>query len=243
MKKMVVLYIESIFNRKVFLITCINFVLMSMINIIICGVNLSKSIQIEYSETLRIDYLYQGLLFIKLNLFLLIIIMVHSLRHTMSILILHSIEQGRRKAILTYILSNCLILVILSSVLYLIFLVTGYYLTDYFSYENVLLLYVRLVMFVVYYYLLLTVIYLSFKTTYSLLTIFLVYLFTVLMTGFNINISESVTFTKVIHLYVSDLVLTSNLEYTFMYSDLYQLSIILTLLFVLVVRFSKIDLL
>lgn len=237
------LYINGMFGKKLFLITHVNIILMVILHLFIARVFTSNYIQIENSEAFRIDYLYQGIMFIKFSILIIIIVLIQRTKSMTGILMLKSIEQTRTKAICLYVISGVIIVITIMTIYYVVFLLVGYYLTLYFYYDFFVILYIRLILFTVYYYVLFSMLYFIYDSIYISLSIFILYLFNLMMTGFMVSKTEIIFVNQLSHLNVSDLVLFDDLTYSFLYSDVYQLALIFGVFFVLVWRYNKIDLL
>lgn len=237
------LYIESLLSKKLFLISHLNIVFVTIILLFSANVFTDNYIQIENSEAFLIDYLYQGILFIKINMIAYIIVLVHQTKQVSGIMIQKTIEESRFSTISKYSLSSLVILCVILSIFYIIFLIVGYYLTEHFYYHTWLLLYGRLLLFVCVNYMMVLVLYFLNDSMYLSLSYFILYLISIMSAGFMIHIDEVNIMIKILHLYVSDLLLFDGLTYQFLYSDLYQASMALLVFFLLVWRYNKIDLL
>lgn len=235
------LYIESLLTSKVLNMMLINMLLVVIIMFFLSNGNVSNHIQLQHHETFLIDYLHQGVLFIKINIVLLSIVLVYQTRYIKGILSLDTINHKRSTVIIKYYLVLILVLIVNIMVYYLIFEITGVYLTVYIK-EVDSGLFIGLLLFGLFSITLMLCLYLYFEHIYTLLFVLLGYFIVIVNTGFFLTYKEVSLFTKVMHLYVSDLVLMSDLEYSFLYSEAYTISLVLALIVVLVRRFSKIDL-
>lgn len=235
------LYLESLYHKKIFMINLVNIFLVAIINIVFSNALSSNHIQYTNREAFMIDYLYQGILFNKINIFVLCMVLVYQTKYIKGILALHTIEEDRLLVIVKYYLSMMIILVINIIVLYLIFEITGLYLTVYFNEISIMLL-MRLILFGVFVLTLLLVIYFYIENIYSLLLTLIFYFIVVINSGFYVDYNEISFVSKVLNFVVSDLVLHHSLEYLYIYGDLYVICLIMALLIVLVRRFIKTDL-
>lgn len=240
--KDVLFYIESLFGKKVFWISHLNIVFVVILFFLIGNVFTEHYIQIENQEAFLIDYLYQGILFVKLNILVLIIVFVQQTKVVSGILSWKTIEESRTLVITKYVISGLFIIVVLFSIFYVLFFIIGYYLTAYFVYPNYVVLYLRLLIFVIHSYLFVLLLYFINDSIYVSLSYLFLSQCIVLFGGFMVIKEEIGLMLQVILLYVSDLILFEDLSYSFLYSDLYQLSIIFSLFFLLVWRYNKIDL-
>lgn len=240
--KEIKLYIESIYSKKVSLIGLLNILVVGFLFIAIGNVFTTSYIQIEQSEMFLIEYMYQGIQFIKINIVVLCIVLVQQTKHTLGIMILKTIEGSRRKVMIQYVISINIIAWILVSIFYVLFLIVGYFLTEYFYIDHGITLYLRLILFTTYVIMVLMTLYFLSDSIYTSLSFLVLYFFVIVMTGFLVVKEEVNVFVKILLLYVSDLVLFYDLEYSFLYSDIYYLSVVLALFFVLVWRYNKIDL-
>ncbi len=235
------LYLESIYTKKILFGNLINIAGLIILNLLFSGVFDSKHDQIIYRETYMINYLYQSILFAKITIFVLSFVLVYQTKNIIGIIALDTINQTRIKVIMKYISVSLLVLIINIMIIYFVFEITGLFLTYYYTNIQLKLLF-RLILLGIFIYLILLTVYFYTESIYSLLFTFIMYLVVIMNSGFYINYQELNTFTKFSHLVVSDLVLTSDLNYSFLYGDIYVFTLILALFIVVVRRFIKKDL-
>lgn len=240
--KLAKLLIHSLYSNKVFYQSLITYVFMTIFFLFIGNVFTSIYIQTDNYEAFRIDYLYQGILFIKLLILVQIIIYVFQIHQTMDLIILKVIEHTRLYVIIVTTLCIIGLVIIHLTVLYILYVINGLYLTTHFEVEGLFSLYLRLLLFSSLWTMIMLVMHFITFNIYTVLSIFLFYLFMVMFNGFLIYENEISLFIKITSLYVSDLLLYHDFEYAFLYSDLLVLTQFGSLFILLIWRFNRIDL-